>query len=237
MKYLSKIIIILLIILIINLNLFRDAYSFLLTPLFNYIYKLDKEEKLYNEFVYYKNNIGSYKDLFVELQMEKAKNNELLETLEFKNNNSNLKGNLGLIISRDIDNWNNSVTINIKTKNNQTVINDDGLVGIVENSSQYSSKVKLLTDSNFGKIAVKVIDEKNTYYGILDKDFKITGISEKVNIDAIVLTSELSTKIKENIKIGTIKEIVTDQYDLEKTLIVKPYVDFSRIKYVYVIEE
>ena len=243
MKYLSKILIGLLIILFINLNVFRDAYSFLFTSIFNYIYKLDNEEKLYQEFIYYKNHIGDYKDMYIELQSLKSQNKELLNNLEYMDSTEEIKKDKSLVITRNIESWNQNVIINKNYNSNQVVINNKGLVGIIENSSLNSSKVKLLTSSSFGKIAVKIVDGTNTHYGIMDNydskknTFKINGISEKVSIDAIVLTSELSTKIKGNIKIGTIKAIETDQYDLEKTLIVKPYVDFSNIKYVYVIEE
>lgn len=242
MKYLKKVIIGLLIILIINLNLFRDAYAFLFTSFFNYIYKLDNEEKLYQEFLYYKNNIGDYKEMYVQLQRLKAENEELLKDSDYSNDD-NLEKEKSLVIVRNTETWNQNVIINSKFNNNQIVINDQGLIGIIENSSLNSSKVKLLTSSSFGKIAIKIIDSDKIYYGILESydikknAFKITGINEKINIDAIVLTSELSTKIIGNIKIGTVKEIETDQYDLEKTLIVKPYVDFSSIKYVYVIKK
>lgn len=142
------------------------------------------------------------------------------------------------IILNNIYNLNNEITIykgsldNIKE--NMLVINEFGLVGVIIKTNNHSSIVKLLLDDNIN-ISIKI----NNSYGILksiNKELWIEGINNQESIKKgdIVKTSDLSN-FPENINIGEVEEVITDYYNIEKKIKVKPFVDFENLKYISII--
>jgi rod shape-determining protein MreC len=119
-------------------------------------------------------------------------------------------------------------------KEKMAVINDNGLVGIIDQVFASSSTVKLLTSTD---LQLSVIVNNN--YGLLTyngKDFIIVGLNENDDIDSDmeVYTSGIGY-IMGGIKIG--KVLFTKSINNEKQAYIKPYVDFKKINYFIVIKD
>lgn len=154
------------------------------------------------------------------------------------------------IIVRNIDSWNQTISIDKGTHNgiekNMAVITNQGLVGTVTHTSRFTSTVKLLTsvDTNH-KISVKIESEGGYIYGLLSgydidkKCYQIEGIAENTAIskDAKVVSTGLGSSIPSGILIGTVKEVQTDHFDLARTVLVKSSVNFDDIRYVTVLKK
>ena len=155
------------------------------------------------------------------------------------------------VILRNIGYFYNELTINkgkkAGIKKGMAVINGDGLIGIINKTSNLNSTVKLLTtDTIDNKISVKIkIGEDKYLYGLLvgyNKEkscFVIEGIADnaEIPINSLVTTTGLGSDIKEGIKIGEVKEITKDNFDLARTLLVKTSVDFDDLRYVTILKK
>lgn len=141
------------------------------------------------------------------------------------------------VLYRDIYEFYNNITILYGSKNNilknSAVINEDGLIGTITKVNKNSSVITLITNKD-SQISIKV----NNSYGILkykNNELIITSINNYENIAEgdIVYTSGLGN-LPENIKIGEVKGIITNDLGIEKQILVKPFVDFDNINYVAV---
>lgn len=142
------------------------------------------------------------------------------------------------VLYKDIYNLNKQITIykgsNQNVQENNLVINEKGLVGIVRKVNKNSSVVDLLEKDGLN-LSVKI----NNSYGILkykNQELIVEGISSKEKIDKEdkVYTSDLSI-YPEKVLIGTIKSTTNDEYDIEKKIKITPAVLFEQIKYVSII--
>lgn len=194
----------------------------------NYQENLEREE-----------NIGINSEILKE-------NKELKELLELNQTLSEREYINATVINRNIGYWFNEITINKGTKHGITegmaVINSKGLVGKISKTTNYTSKVKLLTDEHMeDKISVKIEYDDRFVYGLLsnykDGEFIITGISNNIEINegAKVTTSGLTDLFPSGILIGYVSEISIDNFDLAKTLKVKSDIDFDDIYYVTIL--
>ena len=143
------------------------------------------------------------------------------------------------VIYKDIYNYMNEVTIrggkDYKLDNNP-VIYDNTLVGVIDKVDSNTSIVKLITN-NSSKISVKINDE----IGILEykKDkLIVSNISNfgNINVGDIVYTSGLGN-IHENIYIGEVKNIELGNKNIEQIITVNYKLNIKDIDYVTVLKE
>ena len=128
-------------------------------------------------------------------------------------------------------------------KRGSAVINSNGLIGKVVNTSNFTSTIKLLNSNDIkNKISVKIIDGDNFYYGLFigyEKGvYKIEGVSEvnKVNIGNLVTTTGLTEYFPSGLLIGSVKRIVKDEYDLSAIIEVEPSVNFNNMEIVTILD-
>lgn len=151
-------------------------------------------------------------------------------------------------ITRNIDYWYQSISLDKGNKNNvkkgDAVVNSKGLVGYIDSVANYSSTMKLLTAENLNhKISVKIEVGDSYVFGLLtyydsDKNvFEIEGISENTGIpkDALVTTTGLGNTFPAGLMIGRVNSVELDHFELAKTVYVKPSTDFNDISYVTII--
>lgn len=175
--------------------------------------------------------------------------NEMQEILEINHTlvkNSYLNAT---VVNRDMGHWYNTITVDRGSKSgvekNMAVINSQGLIGKITNVSNFNSTVKLLTNEDINnKISVKIEIDKKHVYGILtgyDSTtgcFQIEGISEntEIPIDSMVTTTGMGDIFPSGILIGRVKRVSTDNFDLSRTVVVEPYVNFDDINYVTILK-
>ena len=151
-------------------------------------------------------------------------------------------------ITRNIDYWYQSVSLDKGSKNNvkkgDAVVNSKGLVGYIDSVANYSSTMKLLTAENLNhKISVKIevgdsyVFGLLTYYDSNKNVFEIEGISENTGIpkEALVTTTGLGNTFPAGLVIGRVDSVELDHFELAKTVYVKPSTDFNDISYVTII--
>lgn len=121
------------------------------------------------------------------------------------------------------------------------VINDKGIVGIIEHTSNNYATVLSVLSTDFQTVA-KV--KKNNQFGTLTWDGKSTGFVQLIDIARIesitkgdtIVTGFSSKAFPENIPIGTIDKITIDENSNTSTLHIRLFNDMTRVSYVYVVE-
>ena len=128
-------------------------------------------------------------------------------------------------------------------KRGSAVINSDGLIGKVVNTSNFTSTIRLLNSNEINnKISVKIVDGDNYYYGLLigyEKGvYKIEGVSEvnKVKEGNLVTTTGLTEYFPSGLLIGRVKRVVKDEYDLTAIIEVEPSVNFNNLEIVTILD-
>ncbi|MDD3453770.1 MAG: rod shape-determining protein MreC [Bacilli bacterium] len=210
-----------------------------------------------NEFKHFNELSKKYKDLKLKgdkYDFLEAKYRETLK--EVKELQQSLKLNFltseyisinANVINRNINYFFNTMIIDKGSNDNikvgDAVITEGGLIGNIINTSYQNSTVKLLTNNEENKISVKIEINENYIYGLLTLyDFKknvfiIEGISEntEIPINSFVTTTGLSNNYPSGILIGSVSNITTDNFDLARTLEVRPSANFNDINYVTVL--
>ena len=222
----------------INNGFFKDVSTYI-NKIINMPIKIIKNDKA-------KTNAKT--ELEVQNKELKKEINELKKALEIKNVLSEYKKINSITINRNLGYWYNNITIDKGKKEgikqNMAVVNSEGLIGIVDKVSNYTSTVKLLTSNKLNKVSVKIeIKDKYVYalltgYDEKDNTFILEGISENTDIpiDSLVTTTGMGSIFPAGILVGKVKSIDTDNYDLAKIVKIKSNVDFNDLSIVTILK-
>ena len=153
------------------------------------------------------------------------------------------------VISKGSGNWYSTFIINKGSKDgikvNMNVLADGGLVGIVTETGRTYAKVSSIIDDS-SSVSAKSSDagdtcvvQGNSESVQKDGTIDVTYISKDADMKEgeELVTSHISSKYLEGVKIGTISKISTDSSNLTKSAKVIPFVDFQHIEDVLVITE
>lgn len=186
-----------------------------------------------------------------------AEENSKLKMLLFKQLYSTkpivltLKGvdNSNIIFSKVIHNTYNTqrnyITINsgqlAGVKENMGVINENGIVGMVETTSQNYATIQSVLNTE-SKINAKI--KKLDHIGTLQWNGKNTGFAQLYDIPRLamvhngdtIVTGGQSEIFPENINIGTIEKIYKENETNYWTIEVKLFNDMTNLGYVYVLK-
>lgn len=152
------------------------------------------------------------------------------------------------VIIRNIDGWYQTITIDKGRhdgiEENMAVITGQGMIGEVIHVNPFSSTIKLVTSVDEShKISVKIEGNEGYIYGLLsgyeNQVYKIEGIAENTGIQegASVVTTGLGNTYPSGILVGTVTQVKKDHFDLARTILVKPSVNFDEIRYVTVLKK
>lgn len=209
-----------------------------------------EKNKIYEKYKELENQIE-------QVQVINARNKELESELQEMKSLLELNQTLtestylnATVVMRNIDGWNQTVTVNQGKKQgveeNMAVVTSQGIIGYILHTSYFNSTVKLLTsvDENH-KISVKIEGNDGYIYGLLTSYdpktgyYKIEGIAENTEIKegATVITTGLGNTFPAGILLGTVVRIQTDHFDLARTVLVKPSVNFDEIRYVTILKK
>lgn len=121
------------------------------------------------------------------------------------------------------------------------VINDLGIVGIIDNTSpRYSTVISILNIKS--QINAKI--KKSNHFGSLVWDGKNTGFVQLIDVPRLasvrkgdtIVTGGQSVIFPENIGIGTIANIFTDKKTHYYTLNIRLFNDMTNLGHVYIIK-
>ena len=203
------------------------------------------------------NNVNEYLNLKTqneELALENAKLKSLLFNAKDTTTARRLDSLKGvkledIIVSKVIHNsynvYENYLTINSGerdgVKPDMGVINDKGIVGIIENTSpKYATVISILNKRT--QINAKI--KKSDHFGSLNWNGKSTGFVQLTDLPRLALikigdtivTGGQSVIFPENINIGTIAKIYRDTQTNFYTLDVKLFNDMTNLGHVYIIK-
>jgi len=149
------------------------------------------------------------------------------------------------VINNSFRRRNNHITINKGTKNGvrdgDGVITSNGIIGVIESTGEnYSSVISILNKN----LQVNAKLKKSNYFGSLSwpgKDrtrFILSDIPKeaKFNVGDTIVTGGFSTIFPEGINIGTIEKFNIIPSQNYYSIIVKPFLDYADVKYVYIIQ-
>lgn len=173
-------------------------------------------------------------------------NEQLREILGVKEENPDFEFAFADVVSRSDDGYGGKLTINAGTnagiKNKNIVITGEGLVGMVTDVGLNWATVTTILDP---QMAVGAAVSSTMDMGMIEgsADLKAEGLCRLSYMDVsavvtrgdIVETSGLGGTFPKNLTIGTITDIVSETQGLSMYAKVKPAVDMSSVKMVYII--
>lgn len=182
-----------------------------------------------------------------QLREYKAETKRLQNLLAFKEQNQEqFTLQAARVIARSPNNWFKVITIDKGSQDGivqgMPVINPDGLVGRVSNTSRYSSQVELITDREMavGAILQNTRETRGIVEGMGDSNtlgmINIPYYSQ-VKKGERVLSSGLSEFYPKGIQIGTIQTVKREPNGLVRSATVKPSVKFDKLEEVLIITQ
>ena len=181
--------------------IFRDFYYFITKPFWPGEYQQEILRKSINQ------------ELNIKLNQLEKDNLRLRQLLDLQNFSEANKLNAS-VISRNTGSWWKKILLNKGSQNGvsigDAVIGPGGLIGIVENTSNLTSSVKLLTSPNS---KVGVWNQRANLHGLLigvgTKTPKLIFYSKNADIQIgdYILSSPASTILPPNIPVGIIQSL------------------------------
>jgi rod shape-determining protein MreC len=212
---------------------------------------VDDLKNTYNENQVLKEKLSQYKGLIYEVQELNKENEELRKTLEKTESIRDFTPIQATVTARSPERWIEQVTINKGSQHgievNMAVITAEGMVGKIQAVSPFTSTVQLLSGfDQFNRISAMISkDGEKNVFGLIeeyDKEdhlllFRIIEESEKgVEKGDLIVSSGMGGVFPSGLPIGTVKEVVPDQYGLTKTALVEPAADLYEINHVIVVD-
>ncbi len=208
-------------------------------PIINVLNYKDLNENLSQENEMLKEQIVS----LTMSQKEMSELNALKLALRFVDDNMNSGYISCNVVSKDIGNWFNMFTVDAGSKQgiikNSTVVNGNGLVGLVYEVGENWSKVIAIIDQK-SSVGFEMLRVNDDYDGILSGTTNYELIGELfdpkavVKVNDFIVTSGLGMYPK-GILIGKIYEVVLDKDLILNRIKVTPAVDFKKINKVMII--
>ncbi|WP_067727278.1 rod shape-determining protein MreC [Oceanobacillus damuensis] len=205
----------------------------------------------YDENQLLKEQLSQYKTLVYEVQEIEEENEELRDLIGITESARDYVPIQATVISRSPERWVEQVTINKGeqdgVRSNMVVITAEGMVGKVQSTSEFTSTLQLLTGfDQYNRISATISrDDENDIFGMIegfDEEtnsliFRIIEESEKdLEEGELVVSSELGGEYPAGLPIGTVKEVVSDQYGLTRIAMVDPAADMYDFRNVIVVD-
>lgn len=212
---------------------------------------IDELKSTYKENQVLKEKLSEYKSLIYDVQELKEDNKELQKTLDKTDSIRDFNPIQATVISRSPERWVEQVRINKGSKDgvkpNMAVITADGMIGKIQNVSDLTATVQLLTGfDEFNRISAKISreDGKNIVGLIEEFDEESSSLSFKVIEESdddleegeTVVSSGMGGVFPADLLIGKVKEVVPDQYGLTRTALIEPAADMYEINHVIVVD-
>jgi rod shape-determining protein MreC len=201
--------------------------------------------------VFYHRNFAQNEILKKEIDFLKQKINALNEaSLE----NKRLKETLSLkekspykviparVIARSADSWSSVVIIDKGSyhgiKRGMAVINYLGLVGRVIESTDYTSKIMLINDSN---LSISAIVQRTRQEGVISGTLGNSLIMRylpkdcDIKVSDIIITSGFSQAYPKGLLIGAVIDVGEEFSGLSRYAIIRPAVNLSSIEEVLIV--
>src|SRR5699024_633413 len=207
----------------------------------------------YDENKVLRQKLSEYKSLLYDLQQLKEDNEELRKTLDKTESIRDFNPIQATVMSRSPERWSEQLTIDkgsqAGVEDNMAVITADGMIGKIHSTSTFTSTVQLLTGfDQFNRISAMIgsdNDKDKDIFGVIEEFnkesnsllFKIIESSDReIEKGELVVSSGMGGLFPQGLPIGTVKDVVPDQYGLTQTALVKPAADMYKVNHVIVVD-
>lgn len=176
-------------------------------------------------------------------------NTELKEVLEIKESIGDYEPMQATVISRSPDRlWHEMIIVNRGSshgvKKNMAVMTAQGLIGKVKSTTPFTSTIQLLSALDpTNRISATLQGDKKLFGTIegYDKEnewllLKGLPVDAKIENDQMVVTSGMGGVFPGDVPIGTVMDVVPDQFGLNQTAYIKPSADFYNIEHVMILQ-
>jgi len=217
----------------------------------NIFENIDDIRNTYDENQLLREKLAQYKGLIYEVQELKEENKELRDIVDKADTIRSYNPIHATVTARSPERWIDQVTINkgslAGVKENMAVITAEGMVGKIQSVSKLTSTVQLLTGfDEFNRISATISrKDGNDIFGLIEEYDKETNslflrIIEESDKDLkegeLVVSSGMGGVFPAGLPIGTVKEVVPDQYGLTRTALVEPAANMYDINNVIVVD-
>lgn len=145
------------------------------------------------------------------------------------------------VVAKNLLLFRNTLTLDVGTSDgvqeSMPVLNEDGLVGMVTNTSSHYAIVNILLNTTFrvsGKVQRSRVDGIVRWNGDVLL-FDNVPKTRDVQVGDVVVTSGYSQIFPPNIRVGVVKSIDDQVGSLFKRIVITPAVDFVRLEEVFVL--
>lgn len=244
-----------------NIGTIQEAITSTVAPVQKYFYTAG--QRISNIF-YFITSISSTRKENTQLKLEvdglreklvdydrfKRENEEMNNMLKFKNSHPELTLKGANVIGKVGENWFNILLLDVGESDgvhkDQYVINSQGLIGQVIETTNSTSKVITIIDEK-ANIPIKISStgEDGMLAGVSSNGSKseckinYLPIDTKANVGDAVVTSNIlnneNSVMPKDILIGFIERIEDEKPNLVKSAYIKPVVNFSRVEKVMII--
>ncbi|RDY66062.1 rod shape-determining protein MreC [Halobacillus sp. SY10] len=197
-----------------------------------------------------KARLSEYKGVIQENQRLRSEIGELQQTLDKSDSLSDYSPVQATVIARSSDRWFEQMTINKGEEHgvekDMAVMTSDGLIGKIKSVGAFHSTVQLLSGfDRSNKISAWVVrEDQDEAFGLIEGYDDETGrlLLEEIKLDEelkpgdTVISSGLGGVFPSNLRIGTVEEVVNDQFGLTQTAYVEPFADLFDINHVMVVD-
>lgn len=207
----------------------------------------------YEENQVLKEQLSQYKGLVYDVQEIQKENDELRSALDLMDSDSirSSEAIQAVVMSRSPERWVEQITINKGKEHgvqaNMLVMTAEGMIGKVQTANKVTSTVKLLTGfDQFNRISAMISrEEGKNVFGMIegfDEEtdslmFRIIEESGKdIKEGELIVSSGMGGVFPAGVTIGTVKEVVSDQYGLTQIALVEPAADMYDINHVIVLD-
>lgn len=206
-------------------------------------------QNTYEENEKLKARLEEYATLQTKVQDLESENEELRLLIDKEDDLRSYSPINATVIARNPDKWQEVLIINKGqlhgVEKNMAVITASGLIGKVKSSNQFSSTIQLISTTDPNSRISAAIQGDQDIVGLIegyDEDTKMLLLKKipsdvEVKVGSTVITSGLGGVFPRGLPIGTVEEVVVDQYGLTQTAYLKPYADLYDISHVVVVSQ
>ncbi|EIT85341.1 rod shape-determining protein MreC [Fictibacillus macauensis ZFHKF-1] len=203
---------------------------------------------MYSENETLKSKLAQYATVSQDVQKLKNENDSLKNKLEKPADLTDYKVRDARIIGRSPDRWNQSVSINLGSRDGITtemaVVSPEGLIGRIDKVSMFHSTVKLMNDNGKNNNISAIVEGKERIFGTIegyDQKKQALVFSKLPSKTALakgqkVITSGLGEGFPRGVLIGTVDQVVEDESDDTQIAYVKPAAGFYNLDHVMVLD-
>lgn len=210
-------------------------------------------------------NIGDLKNTYEENKILKARLDEYImlhsKVQELEKENKRFRSLLdkkeslrdfdviqGTVIARNPEQWHELIMLNRGAEHgvekNMAVLTSEGMIGKIKYVSQFTSTVQLLSDIDRTNRISAIVKGNEDVFGLIEgydqsKEvllFKRIPFDVDIKEGQTVISSGLGGIFPNGLVIGTVAEVVPDEYGLTQTANVKPAANFYDVDHVMIIK-